>query len=167
MSYNTRRMLRSLFSRIVFRFFPVYRLKKSGAKIGKNVFFGQGVYIELENAKLLEIGDNVVLSAFSKIILHDSSLNNVDNFKVLYGKVILGRKSYIGAGAIILPGTKIGENTIIGAGSLVKGTLKKNSVYAGNPAKFLGSISALKLKWKNRKNDLTFLKSKPKWYEQK
>lgn len=160
-------MFKALYLKVFFRLNPAWRLRKSGAKVGKNVFFGEGVYIELENAKLLEIGDGVVLSAFSKIILHDSSLNNVDNFEVLYGNVIIGRKAYIGAGSIILPGVVVGENTIVGAGSLVKGVLKANSVYAGNPAKYLGSVAALKTKWKKRKNKLTFLKRVRKWYEVK
>ena len=100
-------MLKRIYLKIIFWLFPAYRLRKSGAKVGRNVFFGNGVYVELENARLLNIGDGVVLSAFSKIILHDSSLNNVDNFGILFGKVIIGKKVYIGAGSIILPGTKL------------------------------------------------------------
>ena len=158
-------MLKRIYLKIFFWLFPAYRLRKSGAKVGGNVFFGDGVYVELENAKLLRIGDGVVLSAFTKIILHDSSLNNVDNFGVLFGKVIIGNEVYIGAGSIILPGTKIGENTIVGAGSLVKGELKKNSVYAGNPARYLESVAQLKSKWGKRKDGLTALKKMTKWYE--
>lgn len=146
-------------------FMPAYRLRKSGAKVGKNVFFGNGVYIELENANLLEIGDGAVLSAFCKIILHDSSLNNTAGFDVLYGKVVIGKNAYIGAGSIILPGTVVGEGSIVGAGSLVKGILKRNSVYAGNPAKYLGSIKNLEIRWRKKKDSLIFLKKKNKWYE--
>jgi len=158
-------MLKRIYLKIIFWLFPAYRLRKSGAKVGRNVFFGNGVYVELENARLLNIGDGVVLSAFSKIILHDSSLNNVDNFGILFGKVIIGKKVYIGSGSIILPGTKIGENTIVGAGSVVKGELKKNSVYAGNPARYLESVAQLKSKWGKRRNNLIVFKKMPKWYE--
>lgn len=158
-------MFKDLYLRFSFKINPAARLRKSGAKVGKNVFFGEGVYVELENAKLLEIGNGAVLSAFTKIILHDSSLNNVDNFGVLYGKVIIGKNAYIGAGSIILPGVVIGENTIVGAGSLVKGVLKANSVYAGNPVRYLGRVASLKSKWKKRKNKLTFIKDMKKWHE--
>lgn len=155
-------MFKRFYIRIYFKLFPARRLRKSGAKVGKNIFFGEGFYTELENAKLLEIEDGVVFAAFSKIILHDSSLDNViKNFGVKYGKVIIGKNSYIGAGAIILPGTIIGDNTIIGAGSVVKGILNKDSVYTGCPAKFIGTVSQMKLKWKKSNNSLTFIK-KPK-----
>lgn len=143
-------MLKKVYVAILFKLFPAYRLRKSGAKVGKNVFFGDGVYVELENANLLEIGDGAVLSAFSKIILHDSSLKNTVGFDVLYGKVVIGKKAYIGAGTIILPGTIVGNGTIVGAGSLVKGILKKNSVYAGNPAKYLGSVKNMEAKWRKK-----------------
>ncbi len=156
-------MLKRLYLKVFFKLFPSYRLRRSGAQIGKNVFFGESVYVELENARLLKIGDGSVLSAFCKIILHDSSLNNVDNFDVLYGKVVIGKNVYIGSGSIILPGTEIGEGTIVGAGSLVKGVLRKNSVYAGNPIRYLSSVGRLKSKWRKRNNPLTFLKKMPKW----
>ena len=159
--------IRNFYTKTCFKFFPAYRLRRSGAKVGKNVFFGEGVYIELENAKCLEIGDKVVLSAFTKIILHDSSLNNVDNFEVLFGKVIIKKNAYIGAGSIILPGATIGENTIVGAGSLVKGELKSDSVYAGNPVRYIETLDKLKSKWKNIIGKSVFLKNMQKWYEKK
>lgn len=152
-------MFKRLYIKIYFKLFPAKRLRKSGAKVGKNIFFGEAFYTELENAKLLEIKDGVVFAAFSKIILHDSSLDNViKNYGVKYGKVIIGKNSYIGAGAIILPGTIIGDNTIIGAGSVVKGVLKKDSVYAGCPAKFIETVSQMKSKWKKNSGNLTFIK---------
>jgi len=157
-------MLKQLYLKIYFKLFPYERLKKSGANLGKNIFFGEGVYIELENAKLLQIAEGVTLSAFCKIILHDSSLNNVKGFDVLYGKVIIGKNAYIGAGSIILPGSVIGENTIVGAGSVVKGVLKENSIYAGNPVRYLGSIGQMQEKWKKKKNSLVYFKKMKKWY---
>lgn len=140
-------------------------MSRSGAKIGQNIFVGDGIYVELENAHLLEIQDDVVLSAFVKIILHDSSLNNVSGGNILYGKVTIKKNAYIGVGTIILPGSIIGENTIVGAGSLVKGYLKKNSVYAGVPAKYICSISALEKRWRKRKSNQIFLKQSKKWHE--
>lgn len=45
----------------------------------------------------------------------------------------LGENVWIGMNCIILKGTVIGNNTIVGAGSVVSGTLDANSIYAGNP----------------------------------
>lgn len=144
--------LKSLWIKLTWKFWPQWRLRVSGAKVGKNIFLGEQVYIELENAKHLTVDDGVVVAAFSKIILHDSSLNNINGFDLLYGKVHLRRNVYIGADVTILPGSDVGENTIVGAGSLVKGVLKSNSVYFGRPAKYYCSLNELTKKWQRLKN---------------
>lgn len=144
--------LKQIYLDLTWSMFPVWRLRKSGAKIGANVFIGRHCYVELENAHLLTIEDGAVLAAYCKIILHDSSLNNINGFDLLYGKIRIGKNSYLGADVTVLPGTEIGENTIIGAGSLVKGELNNNSVYVGRPAKYLCSIDELTAKWKKLKN---------------
>ena len=53
---------------------------------------------------------------------------------------IIGRNTKIGANVTVLPGVKIGENSLIGAGSVVTKDVEANSIYAGNPAKFLRRI---------------------------
>lgn len=143
---------KQLYLDITWSLFPVWRLRKSGAHVGRNVFIGKHCYIELENAKFLTIEDGVVIAAHSKIILHDSSLNNINGFDLLYGKVILGKNCYLGADVTILPGSRVGEKTIVGAGSLVKGELKDSSVYVGRPARFLCSVEELTLKWQKLKD---------------
>ena len=146
-------MVKKLLINLWYYLFPINRMRKSGAQIGENIFWGEHSYIELENAKYLQIEDNVVVSAFNKFILHDSSLNNCADFDVIYGKIILKKKCYIGANCTILSPTVIGDNTIIGAGSLVKGQIKANSVYAGNPAKYICSVEDLEKKWTKRKKN--------------
>ena len=47
----------------------------------------------------------------------------------------IGNYVFIGTGSIILKGTTIGANAVIGAGSVVRGIVEPNSIYAGNPAK--------------------------------
>lgn len=55
--------------------------------------------------------------------------------------VHIGRDCWIGAGAIILPGITIGENTVVGAGSVVTKDLPANVVAVGNPCRVLRQIS--------------------------
>jgi acetyltransferase-like isoleucine patch superfamily enzyme len=64
----------------------------------------------------------------------------------LFRKIIIGNNVYIGINVTILSGTKVGDNVIIGAGSLVRGELKSNSVYAGVPVKYICSIDEFKEK---------------------
>lgn len=54
--------------------------------------------------------------------------------------VEMGDNCFVGAGAIILPGTTIGNYCIVGAGAVVKGTFPDYSVIAGNPAKIIKMI---------------------------
>jgi len=54
--------------------------------------------------------------------------------------VRIGNNVFIGQKSIILCGSIIGDNTIIGAGSVVTGIVEGNSVYAGNPAKKIMTI---------------------------
>lgn len=143
----------------------ITHLQLAGATVGSNVFIGPHVYVELENAPLLTIEDDVVIADFTKIILHDSSVNNVVGGPVLFGKVLLRQNCYIGADCLLMPGSEVAKNTIVGAGSLVKGRLKANSVYVGRPAKRIGSISQLTQKWRKTKLPLTTLVASPKWHQ--
>ena len=53
-------------------------------------------------------------------------------------KIIIGKNSFIGARAIVLPGVEIGENVIIGAQSVVTKNVPANVIFAGNPARKIG-----------------------------
>lgn len=55
--------------------------------------------------------------------------------------VNIGRCCWIGAGAIILPGVTIGDNTVIGAGSVVTKDIPANVVAVGNPCRVMREIS--------------------------
>jgi acetyltransferase-like isoleucine patch superfamily enzyme len=54
--------------------------------------------------------------------------------------IILRKGSWIGAGVIIMPGIEIGENAVVGAGSIVTKSLSPRNVYAGNPAIMINRI---------------------------
>lgn len=49
--------------------------------------------------------------------------------------VVIGTGSWLGAGAVILPGTRLGRNTVVGAGAVVRGEFPDHAVLAGIPAK--------------------------------
>lgn len=55
--------------------------------------------------------------------------------------VHIGRCCWIGAGAVILPGVTIGDNTVIGAGSIVTKDIPANVVAVGNPCRVMREIS--------------------------
>jgi len=94
---------------------------------------------------LIKMGDNVRTSSDVTFVTHNS-LTIIGNLYAEYenadffGRIIIGNNVFIGINSTILPNTKIGDNVIIGAASLVKGELKPNSVYAGVPAKYICSL---------------------------
>ena len=52
----------------------------------------------------------------------------------------IGKRVWVGSGSIVLPGVTIGDNSIIGAGSIVTKDVPSNVIVAGNPAKFIRNI---------------------------
>ena len=66
--------------------------------------------------------------------------------KQAYRPVYIGDYSLMGAGAIVLPGSKIGKFCLIGAGAVVKGEIEDYSIVIGNPAKKIGDTRDPKYK---------------------
>ena len=90
----------------------------------------------------VKIGENTVIGLNSQIH-HDCIIgdNSVLSPRVtICGNVTLEGNNFVGAGAIICQGVKVGLNSIIGAGSVVLKNIEANSVYYGNPAKFIRKI---------------------------
>lgn len=94
--------------------------------LGSETDIGAFSYINALHGVVVE--DNVQIGSHCSIY----SVSTIDN---IYGKVILRSNCKIGSHSIILPGVTIGENSIIGAHSLVKNDIPSNVVAFGVPAK--------------------------------
>ena len=122
-------------------------LKSKGVRCGDNIqiFFPHETHIDVLNPHLLEMGSNIAMTGPVTILTHDYSVfvaNHISHGR-LFGKqksVILGNNIFVGWGGTILPGSVISDNVIIGANSVVSGYVKPNSVYAGNPARFMCTV---------------------------
>ncbi len=114
------------------RFF--YRIR--GTKIGQSVDFAPGVFLEDFYPELITLQDNVDLGPNVIIVTHDSSGKCISSQDITWTKaVVVENNVYIGAGAIILPGVRIGHHSIIGAGSVVTRNIPPESVAYGSPAR--------------------------------
>ncbi len=117
----------------------------SGIEIGDNVNINDGVVVNATKSKVL-IGNNVTISSNVQIIAASYDpvkfLNSGSNAKDhVYSEIIIGDNVWICAGAIILPGVKIADHVVIGAGSVVTKSIKEPwCIVAGNPAKLLRRI---------------------------
>ena len=103
-----------------------------------------------DQPELISIGDNVKVAADVTFVTHDIFHCLFDRGEVPYyqGCIEIGNNVLIGTGTVILPNIKIGNNVVIGAGSVVTKDLDANGVYAGIPAKRIGSFEELKDKRK-------------------
>lgn len=113
---------------------------------GKFVHLGRSVYVNF-NLTLVDdtaiyigdytmIGPNVTIATGTHPIL--PALR--ENFYQFNMPVRIGRNCWLGAGAIILPGVTIGDNVVVGAGSVVTHDLPDNVVAVGNPCRVLRPV---------------------------
>ena len=86
-----------------------------------------------------------------KLLAHDASTAKT-GVHTKVGIVQIGSNVFIGANAIVLPNVRIGDNVVIGAGSVVTGDIPANSVYAGNPTRFICSFDEYRKKHQENQN---------------
>lgn len=111
--------------------------------IGENCFIGKNVFLDLANKIILE--DEVIISARVNILTHSDCGNRKMNnyYKRKSAPTRIGSGSWIGIGATILVGISIGENCVVGAGSVVTKDVPSGSVVAGVPAKEIKKLKFL------------------------
>lgn len=118
--------------------------QKKGAEIGENCTIYGNVNFGSEPF-LIEIGNNVKITSNVNFITHDGGVHVIRNKYLehdadLFRKIKVGNNVFIGYNVLILPGVTIGDNTILGAGSVVTKDVRSDAVYAGVPAKFICTI---------------------------
>lgn len=113
---------------------------------GKFVHFGKNVYanfnLTLVDDTHIYVGDSTMIGPNVTIATAGHPILPVLREKVYQFNlpVRIGKNCWIGAGAIILPGITIGDNTVVGAGSVVTKDLPANVVAVGNPCRILREI---------------------------
>jgi maltose O-acetyltransferase len=117
---------------------------------GCNIYFGNNCEVNmnctfLDDNKII-IGDNVLIAPNVQIYTAYHPTHYLDRFtisenetfnfcKTQTAPVIIGKNVWIGGGTIILPGFTIGDNTVIGAGSVVTKDIPADTIAYGNPCK--------------------------------
>jgi acetyltransferase-like isoleucine patch superfamily enzyme len=138
-------------------------------KIGKDVRIGRRAWIQvvkgspgriligdrcaigrdtvISSAFSIEVGDDCLISYRVSILDHDHQfeygLSPVSSLVGANGAVFIGARTFIGANSMILKGVSIGENSIVGAGSIVTKSFPPSSVVGGNPAVLLATRTGM------------------------
>ena len=110
------------------------RLVAQGLQLGVGTHISPSIYIDNLHPWLITIGDYATLGPYVAVITHDASLGQHTGLTRL-GRVTIGKRVFIGVGAILLPGTTIGDDSVVGAGAVVHGDIPPGSMVLGNPAK--------------------------------
>lgn len=97
--------------------------------IEDDVLIGSGVHFYTNNHEFSDFGRPIIAQGH-----RESKPSN---------SIVIGRGSWIGAGAIILPGVKVGENAVIGAGAVVTKSVPPRVVFAGNPGRVVRGCSPI------------------------
>lgn len=120
-------------------YFPVYISPLSNVQVGRNVAISAFVHI-IANARV-SIGDNSIIASAVQITTstHDYRTRPYRSKRV-DAPVTIGRNVWIGAGAVILPGVTLGDDCVVGAGSIVTRDVAPATVVAGNPARVIRNL---------------------------
>ena len=115
---------------------PFSGVRTANVKFGHNVIIMPGCL--MMSAGGITIDDNVQIAANVQLISNNHDLEK--RWIITCKPIHIQRGAWIGAGATIFPGITIGENAVVGAGSVVTHDVEPNTIVAGNPAKLIKRI---------------------------
>ena len=123
-------------------------LNKRNINLADNIWIGH--YCLVDGTGGVTLGEGVQLSSHTVVYSHSSQdairllgrhfieQNAVARPGYKLKPVIIGEYTFVGTSSVILPGSKIGKGCIIGAGTVVNGTVPDYAIVVGNPAKIVG-----------------------------
>jgi len=112
-----------------------FLLRLTGMKIEKNVSIAPGVTFDFFWPELIELKENCLIGYNATILAHEFLIKEYRT-----GKVVIGKNVLIGANATILAGVELGDNSVVGAMSLVNSDVPEKTFFAGIPAKFVKKL---------------------------
>lgn len=144
--YNNSEQIRALFAKLTnkhvdksFRMFPPFY-----TDCGKNISVGKNVFINsccnFQDQGGITIGDGSQIGHKVTLATLNHGMAPQDRGTLYPAPIVIGKNVWIGAAVTILPGVTIGDNSIIGAGSVVTKDVPSNSVAVGAPCRVIKSV---------------------------
>ena len=119
---------------------PEAWMVRRGLTLGHSVYINESASLDPDFLWLISIGDESVIANGVHILAHDGSTEHETGY-IRIGRVDIGRRVYVGAAAVILPSVRIGDDAIVGAGSVVRRDVPPGRIVMGNPASDAGGTS--------------------------
>lgn len=146
-SYHDKTEVRALFSRLTgvevdetFELLPPFY-----TDFGRNIRVGKNVFInhccEFMDRGGITIGNDVLIAPKVNLITIGHPLNSADRRATYTVPITIKNGVWIGAGASVMPGVTIGENSVVATGAVVTKDVPPNTVVAGVPAKVVKSLN--------------------------
>jgi maltose O-acetyltransferase len=120
----------------------VDRLVAQGLRLGTAVYVAPTAYLDAGHPWLIEIGDETLVGPWVIVLAHDTS-TRLHTGHTLVARVRIGRRVYLGHGAIVMPGSTVGDGAVISPGSVVHGDIPARAIAIGNPARVVSDVVAL------------------------
>jgi acetyltransferase-like isoleucine patch superfamily enzyme len=118
---------------------PFYTTGGDNIRIGRNVFINQNC--TMYDLGGIDIADDVMIGPNVNIITSSHPIDPAERRACVIARPIrIGHNVWIAAGATIIGGVTIGENSVVAAGSVVTRDVPPNSLAAGNPARVVRAI---------------------------
>lgn len=121
-------------------------LRRIGCHVGKNVFIGDYVRVDLNHANLIYIDDYAHVTSGCRLLCHQRNLkdyhfgDNASKCGYRLGEIHIGKGVMVGMETMIMPGVTIGDGAIIGACSTILKDIPPYTVATGCPAKVVRQI---------------------------
>lgn len=117
---------------------PFYTDCGKNIHLGKNVFINAGCKFQDQGG--IWIGDGTLIGHNTVLATLNHGMMPEERHDLLPKPIHIGKNVWIGSNSTILPGVTIGDNAVIGAGSVVTKDIPENKIAVGSPARVIRNI---------------------------